>query len=367
MKLTSDHILRAAVCSVYKRLLILLLLCYCLPAANAQNCTGCTTTVSTASSATYTINAGEKLCVTSAGSITGTVTLNGGTICNEGTFNPSAFTYQSGTFNNFGIFKRSGDVVIVGAGVFTNYTSGTIIINGFFKAAHPSAGFVNRDGSTLFSAPVAGGSGSTGEIAINTTGISGYQYTLTDNTLTGPFATGGIKLYQAAKPAVGAYQTIILNVLAGNGNTALKLYFDINNALQISNVRVESNSVISNLSADYYKISANQNEIRFLADGILNKDIAANAVSINIKIKDGLILTPNAAQFNTFEILGVEALNSSLTIYDNQSATVFQTTAVSTVKWNGKIGGVVVPGLYKFTLTVEGQVFNGQFFVNTDN
>lgn len=71
---------------------------------NAQ-CSGCTTNVTNNSITAYTVIANQTLCIASGLNYTGTITLNGGTICNLGTLNN--ITLLRGNLRNYGVFTRS--------------------------------------------------------------------------------------------------------------------------------------------------------------------------------------------------------------------------------------------------------------------
>jgi hypothetical protein len=71
-------------------------------------CSGCTTTV-TPGVSSYTAASGQTLCVAGGVNYTGTLVLNGGTICNSGTINN--ITFLSGTFLNYGTYS-GGNVSI---------------------------------------------------------------------------------------------------------------------------------------------------------------------------------------------------------------------------------------------------------------
>jgi len=85
----------------YIQLWIALSFILCIKLANAQTCSSCSVNITTTSNGSYTINAGETFCVDTAGKFTGTLLLDGGTICNKGIFKPSAFTFISGSINNY--------------------------------------------------------------------------------------------------------------------------------------------------------------------------------------------------------------------------------------------------------------------------
>ncbi len=120
--------------------------------ANAQCGSGCTTTISTANSSNFTIVTGQKLCITSTGSVSGLITIaSGGTLCNEGAVNSPNLWVAGGIFNNYGtintnqlMVSQSGDfmndgtasidslLVIDNSSTFTN--SGTLTNQRFTTA-----------------------------------------------------------------------------------------------------------------------------------------------------------------------------------------------------------------------------------------
>jgi hypothetical protein len=69
---------------------------------SSQTCAGCGTNVASLDSSAYTVNSGETFCIDSTGNFIGTLTLNGGTVCNKGLFAPKAFAFSGGTINNYG-------------------------------------------------------------------------------------------------------------------------------------------------------------------------------------------------------------------------------------------------------------------------
>ena len=84
-------------------------------------CTGCTTTVSTTTTTNYTVASGQKLCVTATGKITGSITLTGGTVCNQGTIQASTFTVTNGTIDNYGYIFQVGNLQLSNTSVLNNY------------------------------------------------------------------------------------------------------------------------------------------------------------------------------------------------------------------------------------------------------
>jgi hypothetical protein len=82
----------------------------------AQSCGGCTVTISGLDTLTYTVNSGEILCIDSAGQFEGTITLNGGTVCNKGIFHPKALSASSGTITNH-TYMRLESSLTLGSGL----------------------------------------------------------------------------------------------------------------------------------------------------------------------------------------------------------------------------------------------------------
>ncbi|MCU0432388.1 MAG: SprB repeat-containing protein [Bacteroidia bacterium] len=114
----------------------ILLSIFTLSIANSLNaqCPACATTgntwtVSGTSSTSYTVGTGQSLYIAPGGTYTGTVTLNGGIICNAGAFNPAGFTYTTGTFTNNGTATFSSSLVF-NAGTINNCSSARITIAG---------------------------------------------------------------------------------------------------------------------------------------------------------------------------------------------------------------------------------------------
>jgi hypothetical protein len=69
-------------------------------------CIGCTTTYSTNNATNITVAVGQKICINAGTTLTGIITLNGGTICNYGTL--TRITFLKGTFNNYGTYAKVG-------------------------------------------------------------------------------------------------------------------------------------------------------------------------------------------------------------------------------------------------------------------
>lgn len=84
-------------------------------------CTGCTTNVTTTTTTNYTVASGQTLCITSTGMIKGSITMSGGTICNEGIIQASAFTITGGTINNYGSILQVGNLEMSNSSTLNNY------------------------------------------------------------------------------------------------------------------------------------------------------------------------------------------------------------------------------------------------------
>lgn len=86
-----------------------------------SQCTGCTTTVNSTTTTNYTVAAGQTLCITTGGMIKGSITMSGGTICNEGTIQASAFTVTGGVINNYGNILQTGNLEMSNGSILNNY------------------------------------------------------------------------------------------------------------------------------------------------------------------------------------------------------------------------------------------------------
>lgn len=111
------------------RIFIALILFSCFN-AKAQTCGTCSINITSLDSSNYTVNTGQILCVDTTGNFVGTITLNGGTICNKGIFNPQAITFTSGSVSNYGNTSLNGSVTLGSAGQITNNSDAIMNING---------------------------------------------------------------------------------------------------------------------------------------------------------------------------------------------------------------------------------------------
>jgi len=108
---------------IYKKIFCCALLLHliCLEKIKAQ-CSGCTTTINSNLVTTYVVAPGTTVCVASGFDYTGTITLSGGTLCNEGTVHN--LNLNSGTFNNYGIFSKTSGTQVI-------QNTGKLVINSF--------------------------------------------------------------------------------------------------------------------------------------------------------------------------------------------------------------------------------------------
>lgn len=91
-------------------------------------CTSCDVTISSTHSGSLSLSYGQRLCITSTGSVTGSVSLAGNVnVCNEGSFTPSTLSTAWGvSFDNGGTMEFPSNINI------TNYlnNSGNLTVNG---------------------------------------------------------------------------------------------------------------------------------------------------------------------------------------------------------------------------------------------
>jgi hypothetical protein len=102
-------------------------------AGYAQVCSSCTINVTSASSSNYTLNAGDVMCISATGSVSGNITLNGGTLCNSGSTSGNILL-TNGTVYNYGSITGATSYINHDGGSFYNY--GTIQNGGFTSVGH---------------------------------------------------------------------------------------------------------------------------------------------------------------------------------------------------------------------------------------
>ncbi|MBI2271341.1 MAG: hypothetical protein HYU69_13440 [Bacteroidetes bacterium] len=195
--------------SVRRLFLIAALFIACNAELYSQTCTGCTITVSTVDGGTYTITTGQKLCVTSTGLLQGTITLNGGTICNEGVVHPSAFTFTDGTFNNYGQLKYDGILLVSNSSVLNNYNDGVIRLSNSLIVAPGAKYFSPYATAQLIITPCAAGIVASAGADINIS--AGTPATIGGS----PTASHGTAPYTYSwSPSAGLSSTTVANPVA---------------------------------------------------------------------------------------------------------------------------------------------------------
>ncbi len=134
---------------------LLLLLTLLLARYNAQTCSSCTVNITAYDTLTYVVSAGQTFCIDSLGEFAGTVTLNGGTICNKGTFNPKTFIISTGTINNHAIMIFNGTttlapscMLVTGLKSITNLKADLVISGGSLD----NSGIINVRNSINYTA-----------------------------------------------------------------------------------------------------------------------------------------------------------------------------------------------------------------------
>lgn len=88
----------------YCKLGLLAMLVFFVEEAKAQSCTGCKTVITANTSASITIGSGDVVCINPGVVVSGNITLNGGTLCNQGIVNN--LTLIEGIFENRGSFSK---------------------------------------------------------------------------------------------------------------------------------------------------------------------------------------------------------------------------------------------------------------------
>lgn len=99
--------------------------------STAQTCGTCATNITDYDGSSYTVTAGQTLCIDSLGNFEGQIVLSGGTLCVKGLFKPQTFTFNSGTLVNSGSVNLA--TLTLGSGkVLQNLVDGLLSVSGNF-------------------------------------------------------------------------------------------------------------------------------------------------------------------------------------------------------------------------------------------
>jgi hypothetical protein len=110
----------------------------------AQNCSPCTIVINQTDTSDYVVNAGQTLCIDTSGNCLGKITLNGGTVCNKGFFQPKDLFLNSGSLNNFGNLTYRKQLTLNGSVSIIIEASSVINVDGGFTIN--SAGNITNNG-----------------------------------------------------------------------------------------------------------------------------------------------------------------------------------------------------------------------------
>jgi len=103
---------------------------------NAQNCGTCTSSVNNSDTSIVVVNAGQTFCVDTMGVFNGRITVNGGSICVKGMFNPQSFNFYSGVITNSGNMTLNVSALVLNSGSsLTNNQDAILNLNGTLTIA----------------------------------------------------------------------------------------------------------------------------------------------------------------------------------------------------------------------------------------
>jgi hypothetical protein len=105
--------------SIRKKISLLFLFLSLLTSVQAQDC-NCTTHITSSTSTSYTISAGQVLCVDSGVVFSGVAVIKGGVLCVTGTFNGPI---TDGTTSGIGTYDNGSTLIINKYGAVYNYNS----------------------------------------------------------------------------------------------------------------------------------------------------------------------------------------------------------------------------------------------------
>lgn len=190
-------------------------------------CTSCTITISGASSTSYTLSSGQRLCITSTGTYTGNITLNGGSVCNQGTISVNGISFNSGSIQNQGTLNMSGTLAI---------NNGSFVNKGNLKASELR---INSGSSFLNEA--TGNVNISGLVDANSSFINHGQMAVAGNFNVNSTAT-----------------QLNTGTLQISGNMNINRNFTNNGSIELKgNVAVNSNATFTNGSGAEFNVSGN--------------------------------------------------------------------------------------------------------------
>jgi hypothetical protein len=157
-----------------------------------------------------------------------------------------------------------------------------------------------------------------------------------------------------------------INIAGADGVNPLAISIQYNSSYDLLSVDIlKPGNIFVPLSTDYYTI--NNSEIIFYS----RKNCQASTLSelnLNLDLKEGLFVTPNATINKKFFINGLSAVQAdghaiSLSIFDKNNVAV-SNVSTADYSWCGcNSANQVMSGSYKFVLTIDGKKYEGQFIV----
>jgi len=144
-------------------LISVLLFCVSQFTLKSQSCGNCTVNVTGLDTLSYTITTGQTFCVDTSGIFSGSISLNGGTVCNKGVFSPKLFAASTGTVRNQMVMTLESSFSIGSAFYLKNEAHAIATIVGTLTV---SGGTLNNAGITNVQNGLVVSSGTTINTAI---------------------------------------------------------------------------------------------------------------------------------------------------------------------------------------------------------
>ncbi len=271
-------------------------------------CTGCTGNISPGVPS-YTINAGQTLCLASGLTYNGSLVLNGGTICSAGTI--KTITFLSGTFRNYGTYSTAGNLTISPNGNLTieNYnhsffTVGNLIYDGGSKRLN----FNSYKGSNTTFGSFSENSGNV-VMTIGKSNPEGDPDPTSQLTVNGPFVTKSNFSLTMEQDATGNLNNILS--LEGTGIKTITNYGIINLSLELK--MVSSGSAGSIVTVNNYSewsmkaLTANYGSGQVLINNYLDAAYVAAGMNNLLTVTTDLALSAGTAKLINTGVLEVTA------------------------------------------------------------